>query len=370
MRVTFKRRRVACLGLFLSIALTGCQTIQYYGQAIRGQHRILRSRQPISEVTADPNSPEILRQRLNFIMDVRAFAEKELQLPVADNYLTYVDLKRPYVAWNVVAAPEFSMVPKTWCYPFVGCAAYRGYFAKTDAIQYADALKEQGYDVHVGGVTAYSTLGWFDDPVLSSFIRRSRASSAALLFHELAHQILYAPDDTTFNESFATFVEQEGLRRWQKASGNSAIYIEYLKNYHRQQQFVRFIFKHRQKLETLYQTDLTTPQKRAKKASIFTDMRNEFEHLKTTHAGLGVYNAWMNQPLNNAKISGVVAYHDFVPAFSVILADNNGNLTQFYEACRQLAREKKDERQRILEDAMQRAPETAETGFHAFHLDR
>ncbi len=370
MMVTFKKRRVACLGLFLSIALTGCQTIQYYGQAIRGQHRILQSRQPISDVTADPNSSEMLRQRLNFIMDVRAFAENELQLPVASNYLTYVDLKRPYVAWNVVAAPEFSMVPKTWCYPFVGCAAYRGYFAEADAKQYADALKEQGYDVHVGGVTAYSTLGWFDDPVLSTFIRRSRASSAALLFHELAHQILYAPDDTTFNESFATFVEQEGLRRWQKATGNSAIYTKYLKNYRRQQQFVRFIFKHRQKLERLYQADLTTPQKRAQKASIFTDMRTEFEHLKTTHAGLGAYNAWMSQPLNNAKISGVVAYHDFVPAFSVILADNNGNLTQFYDACRQLASEKKDERQRILEDAMQRVPETAEAGFHAFHLDR
>ncbi len=370
MIVTFKKILVACFWLFLSTALTGCQTIQYYGQAINGQHRILQSRQPISEVTANPNSSDILRRQLTFIMDVRAFAEDELQLPVAKNYLTYVDIKRRYVAWNVVAAPEFSMVPKTWCYPFVGCAAYRGYFAQADANQYADALKKQGYDVHVGGVTAYSTLGWFDDPVLSTFLHRSKASAAALLFHELAHQVLYAPDDTTFNESFATFVEQEGLRRWQNAPGNSAIYIEYLKNYRRQQQFVRLVFEHRQKLEILYQTDLTPLQKRAKKASIFDDMRNEFEHLKTTQTGLAAYDTWMNQPLNNAKISGVVAYHDFVPAFSVILADKNGDLVQFYETCQQLAREKKDERHRILEAAMQRVPETARTGFHAFQLDR
>ena len=370
MIVTFKKILVVCLGLFLSTALTGCQTIQYYGQAISGQHRILQSRQPISEVTADPNSSEILRQQLTFIMDVRAFAEDELQLPVANNYLTYVDLKRPYVAWNVVAAPEFSMVPKTWCYPFVGCAAYRGYFAEADANQYASSLKKQGFDVHVGGVTAYSTLGWFDDPVLSTFFRRSKASAAALMFHEVAHQVLYAPDDTTFNESFATFVEQEGLRRWQQAPGNSAIYIEYLKNYRRQQQFVRLVFEHRRQLEILYQTDLTPLQKRTKKASIFADMRNEFRHLKTTQTGLEAYDAWMSQPLNNAKIGGVVAYHDFVPAFSVILADNNGDLTRFYETCRRLAQKKKDERHRILRAAMQRVPETARTGFHAFQLDK
>ena len=370
MIVQFKKKFVVFLGLFLSIALTGCQTIQYYSQAINGQHRILQRRQPISKITADPNSPEILRQRLTFIMDVRAFAEDELQLPVAKNYLTYVDIKRRYVAWNVVAAPEFSMVPKTWCYPFVGCAAYRGYFAQADANQYADALKKQGYDVHVGGVTAYSTLGWFDDPVLSTFLHRSKASAAALLFHELAHQVLYAPDDTTFNESFATFVEQEGLRRWQKASGNSAIYIKYLNNYRRQQQFVRLVFEHRQQLEILYKTDLTPLQKRIKKASIFADMRQEFEHLKTTQTGLVAYDGWMKQPLNNAKISGVAAYHDFVPAFSVILADKNGDLAQFYETCRQVARKNKADRHRILEDAMQRVPETARTGFHAFQLDR
>ena len=370
MMVQFKKILAVFSGLFVSTTLTGCQTIQYYSQAISGQHRILQSRQPISEITADPNSSEMLRQRLSFIMDVRAFAEDELKLPVANNYLTYVDLKRPYVAWNVVATPEFSMVPKTWCYPFVGCAAYRGYFAEADARQYADSLKKQGYDVHVGGVTAYSTLGWFDDPVLSTFIRRSKASSAALLFHEVAHQVLYVPDDTTFNESFATFVEQEGLRRWQKASGNSTIYNEYLNNYRLQQQFIGLILKYRQKLELLYQTDLAPTQKRIEKAAVLTGLRNKFSQVKTTQTGLAIYNDWINSPLNNAKLSGIAAYHDFVPAFSVILAENNGDLAQFYKACRELAQKKKDERNRILDKAMQRRPETASTEYHAYQLDR
>ena len=350
-------------GLLILVALTGCETVQYYNQAISGQQRILQSRQPISEITTDPDSPEILRQRLTYLMEVRAFAEKELHLPVANSYLTYVDHKRPYVAWNVVATPEFSLVPKMWCYPFVGCTAYRGYFAEADARQYAEILERQGYDVHVGGVTAYSTLGWFDDPVLSTFVRRSEASAAALLFHELAHQVLYAPDDTTFNESFATFVEQEGLRRWQEASGIPSIFSEYLRNYRRQQRFIELVFEHRQRLESLYQTELAPAQKRVKKASIFTDLRDEFRNLKLKHTELAAYDNWINRPLNNAKISGVAAYHDFVPAFSNLLAEKDGDLVRFYEACRQLADKNIDDRRRIMEQLMQKEPKIASRQF-------
>ena len=350
-------------GILLTVVLTGCETVQYYNQAISGQHRILQSRQPISEITADPDSPRILRQRLTYLMEVRAFAEKELHLPVANNYLTYVDLKEPYVAWNVVATPEFSLVPRTWCYPFVGCAAYRGYFAEADARRYAEILEHQGLDVHVGGVTAYSTLGWFDDPVLSTFIRRSQASAAALLFHELAHQVLYVPDDTTFNESFATFVEQEGLRRWQDVSGISAIFSDYLKNYRRQKRFIELVFEHRQRLETLYKTDLAPTEKRAKKAAIFADLRDDFRELESKHTALAAYNDWINQPLNNAKITGVVAYHDFVPAFSNLLAEKDGDLVQFYEACRQLADKNIDDRRRIMEQLMQKEATIAKRQF-------
>ena len=309
-------------------------------------------RQPISKIMADPESPKDLRESLMFILAVREFAETKLQLPVDNHYLTYVDLKRPFVLWNVFAAPEFSLTPKTWCYPVAGCAAYRGYFAEKNALQYAGTLKKQGYDVYVGGVTAYSTLGWFDDPVLSTFIRFTEARTAALIFHELAHQVLYVPDDTAFNESFATLVEQEGLRRWQQASGSLLIYNEYLRQHRLQEQFVRLIMRYRQSLELLYQTDLAPSEKRAKKTTIFSELRNEFNHLKKNQIELSAYDTWMNRSLNNAKISSVVAYHDYLPAFHKILTQNSGELDQFFGACRQLAKKNKDERHRILESYM------------------
>jgi predicted aminopeptidase len=338
--------------LICSAILWGCQTVHYYSQAIDGQCRILLKRQPISAILADSESPPNLRERLMFILEVREFAENELLLPVNNHYLTYVDLKRHFVLWNVFAAPEFSLTPKTWCYPVAGCAAYRGYFAELNAQQYADRLTKQGYDVYVGGVTAYSTLGWFDDPVLSTFIRFSEARTAALIFHELAHQILYVKDDTAFNESFATLVEQEGLRRWQHASGSERIYTEYLRQHRRREQFVQLIMHYRQRLELLYQTDLTPFEKRVRKTTIFSELRNEFNHLKTNQIELSAYDAWMSQSLNNAKIGSVVAYHDFLPAFQKMLTQNMGEMNQFFEACRQLAQKNKDERHQVLESYM------------------
>jgi predicted aminopeptidase len=370
MFVQSKKILVVFWGLVFSAALQGCQTVQYYGQAINGQHRILQSRQSIAEITADPNTSEPLRQKLKFILEIRKFAKNELQLPVNNNYLTYVDLDRSYVAWNVVATPEFSMAPKTWCYPFVGCAAYRGYFAEADAQRYADSLNDQGLDVYVGGVTAYSTLGWFDDPVLSTFIRQPKADSVALLFHELAHQVLYVSNDTTFNESFATFVEQEGLRRWQETSGSSKIYSEYLVRYRLQQQFISLVLAYRQKLVSLYQTDLAPSAKRIEKESIFGELRKEYNRMKSNKIEFAAYDNWMNRPMNNAKISSIAAYHDFVPAFVNLLAEKQGDLDQFYEACRQLANKKKDQRHRRLKALMENERQAAHPVSRAFQLDR
>jgi predicted aminopeptidase len=334
--------------VLISPAFYGCETMQYYSQAIKGQYEIVENRQPISEIMEDPDSAEYLRDKLAYILAVRQFAEDELHLPVDKHYLTYVDLDRPYVVWNVFATPEFSLAPKTWCYPIVGCAAYRGYFNRENAQQYADGLIDQGYDVYVAGVTAYSTLGWFDDPVLSTFIKYSKSQSAALIFHELAHQVLYVKGDTTFNESFATAVEQEGLQRWQTATQGSGIYRDYLKNYRRQQQFVQLVMQYRQSLETLYRSDVSATAKREKKASIFSELRNEFNRLKTSENGLSAYDYWMNNSLNNAKIGSVAAYHQFVPAFQKLLTETGGDLHRFYEECRQLAEAPAEERHRIL----------------------
>jgi len=348
MQSQIKRHLVYAACMLLLPAFCGCETVHYYSQAVCGQGSILLKRKPISEIILDPAAPAFLKERLSFILKVRQFAETELHLPAKGNYLTYVQLQQPYVVWNVFAAPEFSLTPKTWCYPVLGCASYRGYFSEQNAHQYAAALSESGYDVYVGGVTAYSTLGWFDDPVLSTFIQYSKAQSAGLIFHELAHQVLYVKDDTAFNESFATAVEQEGLRRWQQAAQSSQIYSDYLIGFRRQEQFVKLIMHYRQLLEALYRTDVSPTVKRDKKAAIFSELRDEFERINKNGMDLSDYAKWIYQNLNNAKIGSVAAYHDFVPAFQKLLVQSKGDLNQFYQACRRLGQKKKDERHRIL----------------------
>ncbi len=194
----------------LALAAQGCRQVAYYGQAVAGQVEILNLQEPLPRLIEDPATPEALRQRLALVMDIRRFAESGLSLPAGGHYLAYADLGRPFAVYSVFAAPEFSLTPKTWCYPVIGCAAYRGYFSATAAREYAAGLREASYDVYVAGVPAYSTLGWFRDPVLNTFIHREPADLAALVFHELAHQVLYVRDDTTFNESFAKVFVVEG----------------------------------------------------------------------------------------------------------------------------------------------------------------
>jgi len=353
-----KKTLLVAFGLIYSMGCCSCQSVEYYSQAINGQCRILLDRQPISAIIDDGEAPLDLRTRLKFILRVREFAETTLQLPVNNHYLAYVDVQQPYVAWNVFAAPEFSLVPKTWCYPIAGCAAYRGYFSENNARQYAEMLRNQGYDVFVGGVTAYSTLGWMDDPVLSTFLRLTETRTAALIFHELAHQIVYVEDDSAFNESFATAVEQEGLRRWRNQPEGSHMDGDYFRDYQRHLQFVRLIMKYRQELDSLYQTAISPTAKRAKKALIFTELHNEYEQIKAQQFEMSAYDGWMNEPLNNARIVSVATYHDFVPAFHRMMEAHGGNLTQFYLACKTLAQKTKAERDYILNTWIQ-AQETA-----------
>jgi predicted aminopeptidase len=265
-----------------------------------------------------------------------------------------VELNRPYVVWNVFAAPEFSLKPKTWCFPIVGCVAYRGYFSEQDARRFGDALKQEGYDVFIGGAIAYSTLGWFDDPVLSTFLYLNAPETAALIFHELAHAILYIQDDTAFNEGFATAVEQEGLRRWQSSANDLKGYENWLLKGQRRQRFISLVSKYRAKLEDLYQGNLPLTEKRNQKAAVFNQMRSEFLDLKSDHNALAAYDAWFSHPLNNAQLISVSTYHDWVPAFRKILSESGGDLEEFYQRCRQLAKKDAAERHRILENYIDR----------------
>jgi predicted aminopeptidase len=347
------RVQVVILLIGFGIGLLGCQTMGYYSQAIDGQLSILINRQSITELLADTETPENLKTRLSYVLEVRDFAQTELQLPVGNNYLDYVDIQRNYVVWNVFAAPEFSLVPKTWCYPIAGCVAYRGYFSEQNARQYAESLKKENYDVYIGGAIAYSTLGWFDDPVLSTITYLSKPESAALIFHELAHQLLYVPDDTAFNESFATLVEHEGVRRWLITRDDSDTYEAFLVKYQQHRQFVDLIMRYRGQLDSLYQSNLSESEKRGEKAALFNQLKKDHDRLNKEWNGTSRYEPWFRHSLNNAKLVSVLAYHDFVPVFRAILKEKDGDLKQFYAECLRLSRTPREKRHRILANYFQ-----------------
>ena len=237
--------------LTLLFTISACSSLSYYRQAISGQMELLQKRRSIDSVVSDPAVDERVRQRLKMIQKARAFAVRELLLPDNESYSDYADLGRPYALWNVFATPAYSLEPKQWCYPLVGCISYRNYFSRLPAQAYADSLQAQGYDVYVAGVPAYSTLGWFDDPVMNTMMHWQDYDLVGTLFHELTHQKFYIPDDTVFNESLARAVEQEGLLRWQLVRHSSNIYGAYLENYQRRQQFIRLIMQYRPILEKL-----------------------------------------------------------------------------------------------------------------------
>jgi len=359
-----------CLAAFV-LALTGCQTISYYGQAIHGQCQMLNRQRPIETLLNDPAIPEPLKSRLRLVLEIRQFAERELQLPANGHYLNYADLGRPYAVWNVYAAPEFSLEAKSWWYPFVGRLEYRGYFSETSARRYAAKLKAEGLDVHVGGVSAYSTLGWFRDPVLNTFIDDSNSDLAELLFHELAHQKLFVAGDTDFNEAFATAVAEEGLRRWMRVRNDSSATADYEAEALRMKQFVELVTVASAKLEALYASsssatgDLKPAQVdflRREKLRITDELRSDYQRLRAEWGGRGDYDRWFGQSLNNAQLNTVDTYYSLVPAFRRLLQKHSNDLAGFYEEVRAISKlEEKERHQRLAsgEEAIPGRPSTA-----------
>jgi predicted aminopeptidase len=268
---------LATLGL-----VSACSTMEYYAQAVGGHLELLRLSVPIEDKLREPETPEALRSRLERIQAIRNFAVTELKLPDNNSYHRYADIGRPYVIWNVFAAPEFSVKPVESCFPFAGCVSYRGYYSEEKAKRYAGGLAREGNDVYIGGVPAYSTLGWFDDPVLSTFVRYPDAEVARLLFHELAHQVVYVTDDTMFNESFAVAVEEEGVRRWLDQRGTAEQRAQYESFEQRRRQVVALVLKYRAELDAFYRQALPTEEKRAGKARLFAQMQAEYRALKAS----------------------------------------------------------------------------------------
>lgn len=315
---------VACV---LAFATTGCAA-PYYWQAIGGQLELLRKREPIEKVIADPATDPNLKATLARVETMRRFAVDELLLPDNDSYTSYVALDRPYVVWNIVATEEFSVDPKRWCFPFAGCVAYRGYFDKEKAERFAAKLAEDGFDTSSGGSTAYSTLGYFDDPVLSTMVAGGEQYVASLLFHELAHQRLYVKDDSEFSESFAMVVEELGTERWLSEHAAPADVERYRARRQRREQFGELIAAQQVRLRALYASGAPPEQLRGDKQRAFETLQREYETLKATWQGSADYDAWFAQPQNNATLASVATYTRWVPALRARLEEVG--LEQFY----------------------------------------
>jgi len=360
--------KAACTGLLLIIlpGLTGCGTVGYYAQAIRGQYHILHRQEPIARLLKNTNTAPVLRQRLELVLQLRNFAEQDLGLDANGHYLHYADLQRRFALWNVYATPEFSLEARSWWYPVVGRLEYQGYFDERKARQYAGRLAAKGYDVHVGGVPAYSTLGWFRDPVLNTFVFADDLELADTLFHELAHQRLFVAGDTDFNEAMATAVAEAGVEQWLRSTGNTAALASYQRAHAHKEQFVALVTGARDQLKKLYARaggtarctcvtpcgpDCVGQELRRRKEEALAGLRRDYEAMKQERwHGARDYDAWFGLPLNNALLNTVDTYYALVPGFRRMLAEAPGDWPRFYRAAEALAKLSKKQRHRRLTD--------------------
>ncbi|MDH5324115.1 MAG: aminopeptidase [Gammaproteobacteria bacterium] len=335
--------------IFSITVLSACSSVGYYSQSAMGQLSLWWNAEPISDLLEDEATNAQLKQRLQQVLEIRRFASERLALPDNDSYREYVALDRPYVVWNVVAAPELSLQMHEWCFPIVGCLRYRGYFAEADAQALGQEMRQQGLDVAVYGVAAYSTLGWFDDPMLSTILKRNEAALAGLVFHELAHQQLFVKGDTAFNEGFAKTVEIVGVQRWLQQRNSPELNQAFAKRQKLRKEFLQLVAATTKKLRQLYASSLSDEQKRQGKADIIAVMHQEYAQLKQSWGGDDRYDKWFAKDVNNARLGAVATYQDYVPAFTRLLEQNRNDLSAFYQAAAAIGDLDKDERSKAIE---------------------
>ena len=350
----WRRKRYLLLAALASVGagglMAGC-SIGYYSQAVGGHLKLMRSREPIADVLASEDTDPELKEKLQTLLDARVFAYEGLGLPENDSYSTYAATGREAVTWNVVAVPEFSMRAYTWCFPVAGCVSYRGYFDKADAESYAAKFREDGFDVTVGGASAYSTLGWFDDPVLDTMLRGSDVRYVSTLFHELAHQVLYIKDDSSFNEAFASFVEQESFREWLRNNGEEDRIEGYDAYLQRNSEFADLLEVTRNELLELYEEpDLDDDTRRMRKVEVFEGMQTRYQDLKTSWDGYTGYDRWFSRDLNNAHLLGVSTYRRLIPAFAAMFEESDSDLPAFYERAKEVAAMPTDARNALMDE--------------------
>lgn len=347
-RILFRLISVVCL----AVGLTGCTGASYYADSLKGHVEILAARRNVAKLIDDRSTPEALRAQMSSAAAIRQFASDDLALPDNQSYRSYADIGRDYVTWAVFAAPEFSLTPRVWCFPVFGCVPYRGYFSRESAIDTALELKKEGLDVHVSGVTAYSTLGWSSDPLLSTMFLHDKTYLASLVFHELAHQRVYVNDDTPFNEAFAVTVETTGVRKWLRATGDAAGLRRFEAGEKRSAEFLALVAQTREELREIYSGSASSEQMRADKAAAIERLRVRYRQMRDRRwGGYRGYDGWFEAPINNAKIAATSVYNERVPAFLRLFELCSGDYPRFYAAVRRFGALAKAERAEALEAA-------------------
>lgn len=321
--------------LMLALALSGCQTIRFYSQAVSGQAEIVAKSRSNREVMAAAETNANLRKQLAAVEEIRSFAKSHLSLPGDESYGRYADLGREHVTWVLYAAPEFSLEPKTWWYPTLGKLDYRGYFSEKDTEKLATELKNEGYDVYTGGVDAYSTLGWLHDPVLNTFVDSADVDLAELIFHELTHRKLFRKGETAFNEALANAVAEEGVKRWLAFHGRRADLRNFEARLVRRRQFYDQIDQSRDELKALYTSGQSAEVMRVRKKAVFASLQGSFRELRRRWGGRGL-EGWLTADLTNAHLISVATYHHHMPMFQKLLKDCGGDLNLFFERVKDL----------------------------------
>ncbi len=336
----------AIVSLFLVSALGACSTVGYYAHLAHGELALMSARRPIEKVVADPNTDAKLKAKLELAEQARAFASAHLGLPRNASYTRYADLHRPYATWNVFAAQEFSVEPLQHCFPLIGCIDYRGYYDRDRADREVASLKSQGYETFVGGSAAYSTLGWFADPILSTMIRWDDDELIGTIFHELTHQKIYIKDDSAFNESLAMFVQQEGLRQWREIHGLPPADVADLQ---REGEFTALVLQARDRLKALYATKLAPDEMRRRKQEEIARLRADYAALRDGKwHGDKDYDDWINGDINNAKLLPFGIYNSWVDAFAALYKKCGSDWTRFYAEAARIGNLDADARKSVL----------------------
>jgi predicted aminopeptidase len=343
---------------FCSLLLAACSQLDYYSQSISGHLSIMSASRPIAEVLSDPETSDSLKQRLTLAALYRRYASEVLHLPDNNSYRSYADIGRSSVVWNVVAAPDDSLIPKQWCFAFVGCLPYRGYYAQAEAETYGAELATEGLDVLTYGVPAYSTLGWFDDPLLNTVVALPDWGLAGIMFHELAHQLIYVEDDSSFNEAFAQMVEEEGWRRWLARHGTDEQKDLYQLVMVRKTGFRELLEETRSRLQGCYAPDKEHAVRIECKQRTLDRMQQQYLELKKSWGGYDGYDAWFKSHPNNANFVSVQTYRHYLPAFETLLSQREGDLLLFYAEVARLAELPYQERQKIMEELLLSEHET------------